>query len=444
MSTFQQSREQLLNLVSQALDLSRQLGASHAEAEASESCGQSVSVREREVETIEYTRDKGIGITVYVGQQRGHASTSDFSAAAVRETVQKALTIARQTGSDPAAGLPEADWLAQDAPDLDLFHDWPLPTQEAIDLALRCEAAAFAVDPCLTISEGANVHTQSSQFIYGNTLGFLNGYASSRHSLSCAMIAENDDGMERDYWWDTSRVPGELMSAEAVGRRAGERAARRLGARRLPTCQVPVLFEAPVAASLIGHFVGAVSGGALYRKASFLADSLGQQIFHPSINLLEDPFIVRGLGSSPFDNEGVAVQRRQIIDRGVVNGYFLNSYAARKLGTRSTGNAGGNHNLLLDSTGDSFEDLLRKMGRGLLVTELMGQGVNTVTGDYSRGVSGFWVENGEIAWPVQEITIAGNLRSMFAGMIGVGNDILRLGARQTGSILIEQMTIAGE
>lgn len=444
MSTFQQSREHLSRLIAQALDLGRSLGATHAEAEASESCGQSVSVRQNEVETIEYTRDKGIGITVYVGQQRGHASTSDFSAQAIQETVAKALTIARQTGADPAAGLPDAAWLAQGHVDLDLYHPWAIATQDAIDMALRCEAAAFAVDERLSNSEGANLHTQVSQFIYGNTHGFLDGYSTSRHSLSCAIIAEDDEGMERDYWFDTHRVPGTLLPPELVGRRAGERAVRRLGARRLPTCQVPVLFEAPIASSLIGHFVSAVSGSALYRKASFLADSLGQTVFNRCVTLVEDPFVLRGLASSPFDNEGVAVTRRTIVDSGVVNGYFLSSYSARKLGMRSTGNAGGNHNLILASTGESFEQLLKKMGTGLLVTELMGQGVSTVTGDYSRGVSGFWVENGEIAYPVQEITIAGNLSDMFAGIVAVGADVLSLGSKQTGSILIEQMTVAGE
>lgn len=443
-STFHQSREQLARLIAQALDLSRQLGATSAEAEASEASGQSISVRHGEVETIEYNRDKGIGITVYVGQQRGHANTSDFSSQALKETVAKALTIAKQTGADPAAGLPEATWLARQVPNLDLFHPWAISTEEAIETALRCEAAAFAVDSRLNNSEGANLHTQTSQFIYGNTHGFLEGYSSSRHSLSCAMIAEDDNGMERDYWFDTHRVSSSLASAESIGRLSGERTLRRLGARRIPTGKVPVLFEAPVASSLIGHFVSAVSGGALYRKSSFLTDSLGKQLFNPCVTLVEDPFIPQGLASSPFDNEGVAVQRRTIIEAGTINGYFLSTYSARKMGMESTGNAGGNHNLLLGSTGESFEQLLKKMGRGLLVTELMGQGVNTITGDYSRGVAGFWVENGEIAYPVQEITIAGNLLDMFAGIIGVGTDVLNLGSKQTGSILIEQMTVAGE
>lgn len=444
MSHFHQSREQLARLIAQALDLSRQLGANHAEAEVSESSGQSISVRQGEVETFEYNRDKGIGITVYVGQQRGHANTSDFSAQALKETVAKAITIAKQTGADPAAGLPEASWLAKQPQNLDLFHPWDISTEEGIDIAQRCEAAALNVDPRLNNSEGANFHTQASQFIYGNSHGFLDGYASSRHSLSCAVIAEDEQGMERDYWFDTHRVPASLASAEAIGKLAGERTLRRLGARRIPTGKVPVLFEAPIAASLIGHFVNAVSGGALYRKSSFLVDSLGKKIFNPCVTLTEDPFIPRALASCPFDNEGVAVQKRTIIDAGTINGYFLSTYSARKMGMASTGNAGGNHNLLLGSTGESFEQLLKKMNRGLLVTELMGQGVNNITGDYSRGVAGFWVENGVIAYPVQEITIAGNLLEMFASIVGIGTDALSLGSKHTGSILIEQMTVAGE
>lgn len=441
---FTYAHDKLKEIVRDVLAYAQERGASAAEAEASEGFGQTVTVRHGEVETIEYNRDKGVGVTVYIGKQRGHASTSDFTSKAMRDTVDAALSIARFTASDDCAGLADPDLIARDVPDLDLRHPWDLPVERAIDLAKACEGAGFAVDPRVSNSEGATVSTQENHFAYGNTLGFLGGYPSSRHGVWCSLIAGRNDAMQRDDWYETARDPADLPPAETVGRRAGERAIRRLGARKIATTQVPVLFEAPVAASLLAHFAAAVSGGNLYRRASFLLDSLGQQVFAPQVKLSDLPHIPKGLASSPFDDEGVATQARDIVSDGVVRGYFLGSYSARKLGLRSTGNAGGSHNLILHDTGEDFAALLRKMGRGMLVTELMGQGVNNVTGDYSRGAAGYWVENGAIVYPVQEITIAGNLKDMFRGIVAAGNDIVRRGARQCGSILVERMTIAGD
>ena len=440
---FSYSLDRLKELASEVLKYANERGASAAESEVSEGLGQTVTVRQGEVETIEYNRDKGIGVTVYIGKQRGHASTSDFSPKAMRDTVDAALSIAKFTASDDCAGLADPDLLAREVPDLDLWHRWDLPVERAIDLAKACESAGFAVDPGITNSEGATVSTQESQFAYGNTLGFLNGYPSSRHGVWCSLIAGKNDAMQRDDWYETARDPADLPPAEAVGRRAGERAIKRLGARKIATVQVPVLFEAPVAASLLGHFVSAVSGGNLYRRSSFLLDSVGKQVFAQNVKVSELPHIPKGLASAPFDDEGVATRSRDVVSAGVVQGYFLGTYSACKLGLRSTGNAGGNHNLILQDTGEDFAALLRKMGRGLLVTELMGQGVNNVTGDYSRGAAGYWVENGAIAYPVQEITIAGNLKEMFRGILAAGNDFVRRSSRQCGSVLIDCMTVAG-
>jgi PmbA protein len=426
------------------LACARESGASAAETEVSEGFGQSVSVRRGEVENIEYNRDKGVGVTVYLGQRRGHASTSDFSEQAVRDTVRAALSIARFTAPDDCAGLADPDMLAREFPDLDLYHPWSLPVDEAIERARACEAAALAVDPRITNSEGATVSTQQSHFIYANSHGFVGGFPSSRHSVMCSVIAGEGDEMQRDDWYSMARAADDLEPGEAVGRRAGERCVRRLGARRIETTECQVLFEAPMAASLLGHFVSAVSGGSLYRKTSFLLDSLGQRIFAPLVQIRDLPDVRRGLASSAFDDEGVATQRRDVVRDGVLEGYFLGSYSARKLGMRSTGNAGGNHNLVLESTGEDFAALLRRMGRGLLVTELLGMGVNNVTGDYSRGAAGFWIEGGELAYPVQEITIAGNLKDMFRGILAVGTDVLVRGSRQCGSVLIDRMTVAGE
>jgi PmbA protein len=440
---FSYTDDRLKQLVTDALQYARERGATAADAEVSEGFGQTVTARQGEVETIEYNRDKGLGVTVYLGKQRGHASSSDFAPQAVRDSVDAALAIARHTATDDCAGLADPDMLAREFPDLDLMHPWDMPVERAIEMARECEAAGFDVDKRISNSEGATVSTQQAHFIYGNTNGFLAGYPSSRHSIWCALIAGKGDGMQRDDWYETSRDPAELPAPAVIGRRAGERAIARLKSRKVPTAQVPVLFESGVSSSLMGHFVSAVSGGSLYRKSSFLLDSMGRQIFSPCVQMTDFPLIPKGIASGAFDEEGVATQQRDIVADGVVQGYFLGSYSARKLGMKSTGNAGGNHNLILRDTGEDFAALLKKLGTGLLVTEMMGQGVNSVTGDYSRGAAGFWVENGAIAYPVEEITIAGNLKDMYRHIIAIGNDISRRSSRQCGSILIEGMTLAG-
>jgi PmbA protein len=443
-SEFTHSADILRQIARDVLDYARERGATAAETEASEGFGQSVTVRRGEVETIEYNRDKGVGVSVYIGQQRGHASTSDFSAKALRDTVDAALSIARLTASDQFAGLADADLLATRFPELDLYHPWRIDVEQAIELARSCEDAAFAADPKVTNSEGASVSVQQSHFAYGNSSGFLAGYPSSRHSIVCSVIAGKDEEMQRDDWYTTARSAADLDSAVEVGAHAGRRAARRVGARKVSTARVPVLFEAPVASGLLGHFVAAVSGGSLYRKSSFLLDSLGKPVFCANVQIHDRPHVAKGLASSPFDDEGVATQTRDIVKDGVLQGYFLGSYSARKLGLRSTGNAGGNHNLSMDSTDGDLPALLKKMGTGLLVTDLLGQGVNMVTGDYSRGAAGFWVENGEISHPVQEITVAGNLKDMFQNIVAIGSDVIVRGSRQSGSVLVEGMTVAGE
>lgn len=434
----------LQQITQDALDHARKGGASACEAAVTDGFGQNVTVRRGEVETIEYNRDKGLSVTVYIGQKRGHASTSDFSPQAVGETVAAALSIAGHTAADNCAGLADADLLAREFPDLDLYFPWDLPVEQAIELARTCEAAAFAVDKRITNSEGASVLLNESQFVYANSLGFMGGYPASRHSISCAVIASQDEAMQRDYWYSTARDAADLEQADSVGRITGIRSVRRLGARKISTCEVPVLFEAPIAASLIGHFVSAVSGGSLYRKSSFLLDSIGRQVFAPDIQIRELPHLKKGLASGSFDDEGVATRGRNVVENGVVQGYFLSSYSGRKLGLRTTGNAGGNHNLILDNgNGLEFSALLKKMGKGLLVTELLGQGVNSVTGDYSRGAAGFWVEDGEIRHSVEEITIAGNLKDMLPGICAVGNDVIVRGSKQCGSMLIDRMIVAG-
>jgi PmbA protein len=441
---FSHTDEKLRQIARDILGHAAERGASAAETEVSEGFGQTVTVRRDEVETIEHNRDKGIGVTVYIGKQRGHASTTDFTPQAIRDTVEAALSIAKFTASDDCAGLADEDMLAREIPELDLWHPWDLPAERAIELARACEGAGFAADSKLSNSEGASVSTQESRFVYANSLGFLAGYPSSRHGIWCSLIAGRNDEMQRDDWYESSRDAAELAPPESVGRRAGERAAKRVGARKISTRQAPVLFEAPVAESLIGHFVAAVSGGSLYRKSSFLLDSMGRQVFAPLVQLSEAPHVRKGLASAGFDAEGVATHPREVVRDGVVQGYFLGSYSARKLKTKTTGNAGGNHNLLLKDTGADFAGLLKALGTGLLVTEMMGHGINAVTGDYSRGAAGFWVEGGEIAYPVQEITIAGNLKDMFRGIAAIGNDAVHRGSRQCGSILIDRMTIAGD
>ncbi|MEO0002409.1 MAG: hypothetical protein RLZZ22_101 [Pseudomonadota bacterium] len=452
---FQFSRAQFEELSDLALSHARSLGAQDGGIDVSEGAGLSVSVRKGELENVERNRDKSLGITLYLGQQRGNASTSDFSPAAIRRTVQAAYDIARFTAEDPVAGLPDEQDIANDYPDLDLFHPWAVTPEEAMQIALRCEAAAFATSKKISNSEGAGVSAQQSHFFTEHMRGgergrpgiFRGGYASSRHSFSVAPIAGRGANMQRDAWFSSMRSPAELASPEAVGRYAAERALSRLKPRQVATTECPVLFEAPLAAGLLGGFVQAVSGGALYRKTTFLLDSLGTQVFPDHIDILEDPHVRGGKGSAPFDDEGVRTARRQVVEAGRVQGYFLSTYSARKLGMRTTGNAGGSHNLSLSSRltqpGDDLDAMLRKLGTGLFVTELMGQGVNYVTGDYSRGASGFWVENGQIAFPVQEITIAGNLREMLREIVAVGADVYNYGAKSVGSVLVGRIKLAG-
>jgi PmbA protein len=446
-SGFSYSRDQFEVLVDLALGHAKKLGATDAGAEASEGSGLSVSVRKGELENVERNRDKSLGVTVYLGHRRGNASTSDFSNAAIERTVQAAYDIARFTAEDPMAGLPDEQDIAQHHPELDLFHPWAITSEEAAQLALRCEDAAMRTSKRITNSEGAAVSAQQSHFFSAHTHGFRGGYASSRHSLSVSPIAGKGNNMQRDAWYTSMRSADELSSPEAVGRYAAERALSRLKSRKIATTQCAVLFESPVAAGLLGGFVQAVSGGALYRKSTFLLDSLGQRVFPKHIDILEDPHVLRGKGSSPFDDEGVTTRARRVVDAGRVQGYFLSTYSGRKLGMPTTGNAGGSHNLVMRSrltqAGDDLDAMLQKLGTGLFVTEMMGQGVNYVTGDYSRGASGFWVENGQIAFPVQEITIAGNLKDMFQGIQAIGSDAYTLGAKTLGSVLINRMKIAG-
>jgi PmbA protein len=443
--------QQLREIAQITLQRARAGGAHGADCEVSEAYGLTVTVRKGKPETLEHNRDRSLGVSVYSGERprarRGHASTSDLSRTALEQTVDAALAIARHTAEDDAAGLPDAELLSREPPDLDLFHPWELESEEAIELARRCEAAAFAASKKIRNSEGATVATQHSQFALANSHGFMAGYPASRHYLSCAVIAAERGLMQRDDWYSSSRVPAKIADPAALGRYAGLRAAARLGARKIATCRAPVLFEAPTAIGLIGHFCAAVNGGNLYRKTSFLVDSLGRQVFAPRVRIEERPLEPQGPASTPFDDEGVATKPRVVVDGGVLQGYFLSSYSARKLGLKSTGNAGGHHNLVVrqqgEDEGPDFAGMLREMGRGLLVTELLGHGINMVTGDYSRGAAGYWVEGGEIRYPVEEVTIAGNLETMFRGVARIGSDILVRSGRSCGSILVEGMTIAG-
>ena len=447
---FAYSRAFFESRVDASLAAAKKLGATDAAAEVSEGCGLSVSVRNGELENVERNRDKSLGVTVYVGQRRGNASTSDFSDAAIAQTVRAAFDIARFTAEDPFASLPMAKDIASVKDrnrDLDLFHPWVLSSEDAAVLALECEAAALALDKRITNSEGAAVSAQQSHFFSAHTNGFRGGYASSRHSLSVSPIAGKGDDMQRDAWYSSMRNAKDLASPQAVGRYAAARALSRLRARKIPTVECPVLFESPLAAGLLGALVQAVSGGALYRKSSFLLNSLGKPVLPKHMDVFEDPFVLGGKGSSPFDDEGVTVRARQVVEAGRLQGYFLSSYTARKLGMQTTGNAGGSHNLTMTSrltrSSDTLDAMIQKLGTGLLVTELMGQGVNYVTGDYSRGASGFWVEKGQIAFPVHEITIAGNMKNMLKGIEAVGADAYNYGAKTVGSMLVNRMKVAG-
>jgi PmbA protein len=448
---FSYSRAKFEELVDTALAHAKKLGASDAGAEASEGTGLSVSARMGKLENVERNRDKSLGITVYIGKKRGNASTSDFSVKAIEQTVQAAYDIARFTAEDPVAGLPDPQDVATTYPDLDMFHPWAIDSAQAIELALRCEGAAMGVSKKIANSEGAGVSAQQSHFfaghLRGGQLGFRGGYASSRHSLSVSPIAGKGSNMQRDGWYSSQRNAADLASPEAIGRYAAQRALSRLNSRKIATTQCPVLFESPLAAGLLGAFVQAVSGGSLYRKSSFLLDSLGKAAFPKHIDIFEDPHVAGGKGSAPFDEEGVVTSARKVVDAGKVQGYFLGTYSARKLGMRTTGNAGGSHNLTLTSRltrpGDDLDAMLQKLGTGLFVTELMGSGVNYVTGDYSRGASGFWVEKGRIMHPVEEITIAGNMKTMLMGIEAVGADAYNYGAKTVGSILVNRMKLAG-
>jgi PmbA protein len=437
---------ELKDIVSDALSRARTLGATQAEADVSLQKGLTTTVRLGEVETVEYQRDRGMGVTVYFGKRKGSASTADLSVRAVAETVEKACDIARYTAEDDAAGLADAAELARDIPQLDLDHPWDITPEQAVECARACEAAGRAVNSLITNSEGATVGSHRGVRVYGNTHGFLAGYPSTSHSVSCVLLAQTGDDMQRDYWYSAARDARDLESAEVIGRKAGERAATRLGARKIATQKARVLYAPEVARGLIGHFLGAIRGSSQYRRSSFLLGAAGQQLFPSFFELRERPHIPKGLGSSPFDGEGVATRDRDLVRDGVLQGYVLGSYSARKLGLKTTGNAGGTHNLLVQSKdgGVAPEALLRQLGTGLLVTELMGQGVNGVTGDYSRGASGFWIEKGVNAFPVHEITIAGNLKDMYRNIEAVGNDVDLRGSVRVGSILLSEMTIAGD
>ncbi len=435
--------EQLQQITQDVLKTAKLAGASSAETEVSFGTGQNVSVRLGETENIEYNRDKGISVTVYFGEQKGHASSSDLSPQALKDTVEAACNIAKYTAKDPFCGLADAHLMATELPDLDLYHHWQLSVDEAVEIAKNCESAAMDVDKKrITNSEGAGVSNSESIFAYANSHGFVGGYASSRHSISCSVIAEDSGNMQRDYWYTSARDFKDMDSASYVGNLAGQRTIRRLGARTIQTGQYPVLFEAPLASGLISSLIGAISGGSLYRKSSFLLESLGKKVASSCLNIMESPHIRKGIASSPFDSEGVATHARQLLESGVLQGYILSSYSARKLGMQSTGNAGGSHNLIVQSSGQSFAELLQLMGTGLLVTEVLGHGLNMVTGDYSRGAAGFWVENGMIVFPVEEITIAGNMKDMLNQITAIGNDVIKNSSKLTGSILIEQMMVA--
>lgn len=444
---FEYSPDKLRELAQFTLSEAALIGATQAAVEISEAQGLNVNVRKTRLETVEQTRDKGIGVTVYAGKRRGHASSADFSAQSIREVVRAAFDIARHTAEDDCAGLPEPQDMATRFADFDLYHPWAIDAARATEIAISAEQAAFDVAPQIRNSEGASVSASHGQFVLGNSNGFLAGYPYSRHAISVSPIARNGRAMQRDDWYSSENDPRKLADPKAIGRYAAQRALSKLGARKVRTANVPVLFESTLACGLVGTFVQAVSGGALYRKSSFLVDCLGTQIFPSHIGLLEDPFIKGESGSSSFDGEGVTTMKRRIVDKGVVQGYFLGTYSARKLGMKTTGNASGSHNLRLSSRRTRREDdldaMLRKLDRGLFVTDLIGQGVNYVTGDYSRGASGFWVEKGRIVHPVEEITIAGNLRDMYRQIVAVGSDEIRRGNKRSGSILIESMSLAG-
>ena len=447
---FAYSHDQFRIIIDFILAEAKRVGATDAAAEISEGHGLSVTVRKGAVETIEQSVDKQVGVSIYLGQRRGNASTSDFSPESLRTTVQAAFHIAKHTAEDDCAGLADPDLLEHHPLDLDLFHPWEVDSKKAIAIARQAEKAAFAVDRAIVNSDGASVSAHQAHFMLGTSNGFIGGYPYSRHFISCAPIANavgKTSSMQRDDWYSTSRVASELAKPSLIGRYAAQRALSRLNAKSLSTRRCPVIFEAPIAVGLIGSLVQATSGAALYRRSSFLLDSLGKPVMPSHLDLFELPHLKRQTGSAPFDEEGVRTQARSVVAKGELQGYFLSSYSARKLGMQTTGNAGGAHHLRLHSQhtpSGGLPGLLKEMGTGLLVTELMGQGVNYVTGDYSRGAFGYWVENGEIQHPVEEITIAGNLKEMLMDIAAVGDDTIIRGTKETGSILIGSMTIGGK
>ncbi|MFM2321929.1 MAG: peptidase modulator of gyrase [Pseudomonadota bacterium] len=430
-------------LLTDLMDMAKKQGASQVEASLSHDTGFSVTVRMQEVETIEHNRNKSLEINVYFGQQKGSASTSDFSPKALKSTVEAACHIARFTTKDPFGGLADANLLEKTPPDLDLYHPWSIDPQNAIALSKECEASALATDNRLCLSEGVSLSTHQNIGIYANSNGFLAGYPSSIHTISCGLIAKDKMGMQRDGSYTISRNPNQLQSTEKLAKEAADKTLKRLSAKRLPTCQVPVIFHAEIANRLIKTFLEAISGGNIYRKSSFLIDQVGKAVFAKKISIYEKPHLLSALGSAPFDAEGVRTRDRVLVSEGILSGYLLSSYSARKLGLQTTGNAGGAHNILLATSQSSLNDLIKQMDKGLLVTEVLGQGINLVTGDYSRGATGFWIENGEIQYPVEEITIAGNLKDMYQNIVAIGNDINNRSSILTGSIFLEEMMIAG-
>jgi PmbA protein len=439
------SQRDLESIIEHALDEARSRGATQAEAAVSQDRGLSVGVRLGEVETLEHQRDRSMGITVYFGQRKGSASTADFSLDAVRATVAKACSIARFTAEDACSGLADAALMARSQPNLDLDHPWNLSAERAIEIAKSAESAALKFDPRINNSEGASVNTHQGLHVYGNTHGFVGGYPTTSHTLSCVVLAGSGEEMQRDYWYSTSRDWRDLQDPEAIGRESARRTIARLGPRKLSTRRAPVLFAPEMARSFIGHFSAAIRGSSQYRQSSFLLNAAGQQVFPPGFSIAERPHIAKAMGSAPFDEEGVATRDRELVADGVLTGYILSSYSARRLGLTTTGNAGGAHNLVVaPNAAGGLPAMLARLGDGLFVTELMGQGVNAVTGDYSRGAAGFWVEGGAIQYPVAEITIAGNLLDLLKGIAAVGDDVDARGGVRTGSILLSEMTIAGE
>ncbi|NOX49241.1 MAG: metalloprotease PmbA [Gammaproteobacteria bacterium] len=443
MDDIREHEAELKSLVEDILKTARQQGADQAEVSASMDAGLSVSVRKGELENLEFNQDRGFGITLYVGQKKGSASTTDSSVKAIQDTVAAAKKIASFTEDDPCSGLADANLAPKELIDLDLFHAWDLETDQAVELAQASEAVGLAYDARLTNSDGVQVNTQQSLRVYGNSHGFIGTSSGTRHGLSCVLIGEDDNGMQRDYWYTVARDATELEAAEAVGEQAAQRTIERLSPRKAPTGKFPVLYSPPLASGLFSHMIGAISGGALYRRASFLLDSIGEQIFPPWLSLVERPHLAKSLGSANFDGDGVATSEKAFVENGKVASYVLGTYSARKLGLASTGNAGGVYNLDIDGPATPVDDLLNQMGEGLLITELMGQGVNSVTGDYSRGASGFWVEGGKISYPVAEVTVAGTLREMFMGLVAIGDDVDYRNNVRAPSVLLREMVLAG-